>query len=35
MHDIVRYLQTGELPEDGKQAHKLRIQEHVSFRPKN
>ena len=26
MHDIVKYLQTGELPKDGKQAHKLRIQ---------
>ena len=26
MHDIVKYLQTGELPKDEKQAHKLRIQ---------
>ncbi|KAL6319794.1 hypothetical protein AAG906_036854 [Vitis piasezkii] len=26
MHDIVKYLQTGELPEDEKQAHRLRIQ---------
>ncbi|KAL6327131.1 hypothetical protein AAG906_014949 [Vitis piasezkii] len=26
MHDIVKYLKTGELPEDEKQMHKLRIQ---------
>ena len=26
MHDIVKYLKIGELPKDGKQAHKLRIQ---------
>ena len=26
MHDIVKYLQTGELPEDEKQAHRLHIQ---------
>ena len=25
MHDIVKYLQIGELPEDMKQAHRLRI----------
>ena len=26
MHDIVKYLQTGELPEDGKHAHKVHVQ---------
>ena len=26
MHDIVKYLKTGELPEEEKQAHRLRIQ---------
>ena len=26
IHDIVKYLQTGKLPKDEKQAHKLRVQ---------
>ena len=26
MHDIMKYLKTGELPENGKQTHRLRIQ---------